>query len=256
MNKQLTLRRSVVISFTATILSMLAFSAEASLVTNGSFENTSSGPNKLLPDTMPTGWNYAGGVAAIYSPGAADLIGTNVGPIYLWGPANPPPNAPNGLTATSPDGGNFLASDSDSPFSGEFSQTINGLTPGNKYVLTFLYAAAQFRNPNGSLWNGASHSLWRVRLGGAGIYDTPDLNIADHGFSGWMGESHTFTIPTTSTGSEVLRFLAVGGPGGLPPVALLDGVSLVAVPEPETLTLLGVGLLGVLLTRRQQRTCT
>ena len=40
------------------------------------------------------------------------------------------------------------------------------------------------------------------------------------------------------------------------PVALLDGVSLVAVPEPETLTLLGVGLLGVLLTRRQQRKCT
>jgi len=67
-----------------------------------------------------------------------------------------------------------------------------------------------------------------------------------------MHESFSY-IATSST--EVLSFLAVGTPSGVPPFALLDGVSLNAntVPEPESYTLLGIGLLGILSVRRQQR---
>ena len=47
-------------------------------------------------------------------------------------------------------------------------------------------------------------------------------------FSGWMTESFKFTANSTS---ELLSFLAVGTPSGnVPPFALLDGVSLTAVP--------------------------
>lgn len=39
-----------------------------------------------------------------------------------------------------------------------------------------------------------------------------------------------------------LSFLAVGTPAGVPPFSLLDGVSMVAVPEPQTWGMLGLGL--------------
>ena len=56
----------------------------------------------------------------------------------------------------------------------------------------------------------------------------------------------TFTYKATST-SEVLSFFAVGTPTGVPPFVLLDGVSLNAsVPEPETLTMMATGLVGMI----------
>lgn len=256
MNRHQVFLKSANFCTSAVALSILAFSAHAlPLVENGSFTLTSAGPNKLLPATMPTGWTYAGGapgIAVIYSPGAADTFGSGVP--FLWGPNNSSVNvfSDNHLTDTSPDGGNYLASDSDPNFSGVFSQTISDLTPGKDYILSFYYAAAQFSDDNGN-WNGKTESRWQVGLGDAGIYDTPVLKIDSHGFSGWMHETHTFKVPETSDGSELLTFFAIGHPGGLPPVALLDGISLNAVPEPETIALLSIGLLGILATSRPQR---
>ncbi len=63
--------------------------------------------------------------------------------------------------------------------------------------------------------------------------------------------SVTFTYVGAPTNCS--RFFANGSPTGLPPLALLDSVSLVAVPEPETYALLGLGLLGILAVRRQQK---
>jgi hypothetical protein len=64
----------------------------------------------------------------------------------------------------------------------------------------------------------------------------------------------TFTASSTS---QILSFLAVGTPTGLPPVSLLDGVSLVdstvpAVPEPSSWAMLlaGVGAMGFMLRKR------
>jgi hypothetical protein len=50
----------------------------------------------------------------------------------------------------------------------------------------------------------------------------------------------------------VLTFLAVGTPGGAPPISFLDGVSLTAVPEPASwaLMLAGFGLVGLAARRR------
>jgi hypothetical protein len=49
------------------------------------------------------------------------------------------------------------------------------------------------------------------------------------------------TFTPTST-SETLSFLAIGTPGGVPPLALLDGVSLSDIPEPASWALLVSGL--------------
>ena len=58
-----------------------------------------------------------------------------------------------------------------------------------------------------------------------------------------MLETFDFTAGATS---EMLSFLAVGTPANnLPPFALLDGVTLTAVPEPSTWAMMLVGFSGL-----------
>jgi hypothetical protein len=51
-----------------------------------------------------------------------------------------------------------------------------------------------------------------------------------------------------------LTFLALGTPAGAPPIVLLDGISLVASPEPSSLAAGGIGMTVLfLLYRRRHR---
>ncbi|MGH6911978.1 MAG: PEPxxWA-CTERM sorting domain-containing protein, partial [Phenylobacterium sp.] len=63
---------------------------------------------------------------------------------------------------------------------------------------------------------------------------------------------------TATSNSQLLTFLSVGTPSGLPPIALLDGVSLTMVPEPSTwaMMLLGFGGIGAMIRRRRQTLAT
>jgi hypothetical protein len=247
-----------ILSFAALAAIGLAGSASAAtnLVTNGGFETTvAPGPNVFLqPGTTAADWAYTGFASTIYASGTADTTGSNDGgvQIFLWGPGNNGGTGPhNGLTASSPNGGNFEAIDSDPVNVGQLTQTITGLTVGRNYDLTFYWAASQYEALNGTLYNGATFESWQATLGGI-TQSTPVVNIASHGFSGWMGASFDYTATSTS---EVLSFFAVGPPGGIPPVALLDGVSLVMVPEPSTwaLMVLGFGGLGFAAYRRARK---
>jgi hypothetical protein len=77
------------------------------------------------------------------------------------------------------------------------------------------------------------------------------LNVPSQGFQGWNAAHFQFQAQSTS---QVLSFLSIGTPGGLPPIALLDGVSLSIVPEPSTwaMMLLGFGGIGAIIRRRRQ----
>ena len=227
----------------AAVAAMSAMSAHAvNLVVNGGFEATTNGKGQLGFNTNATGWTNVSGYTFLFTPGTADTSGApgQFGPLSLWGPGN---GSANGL-ALSPTGGNFIASD------GAFQttpvkQTINGLVTGQKYDLGFDWGAAQQFG-----FTGATTEQWQVSLGNE-THSTAVINNASHGFSGWKHQVFSFT----ATGaSEVLSFLAVGTPNGVPPFALLDGVTLAAaVPEPSTWALMlgGFAVVGFIARRRR-----
>jgi hypothetical protein len=270
------LKQTAIVGLFAAALAVSGAGKAQNLVQNPDFTTTST-PNVQF-NQNPTAsnvpdWTNYGPDTFIYGPGGADTIGANG--IYLWGPANGGPTAPGVimgiptqvLPPTSPKdpGTNYLATDADPNFHGAITQalptgagpgciTATTLCAGQSYVLNFDYAAAQFRNQSGSLWNGAAASAWQVSLGGTPLTNsmsqtvpspigcggnpssvpctipaksitttTPVLMIPSHGFSGWQEASVTFTAAT----SGLLSFLAQGpGPDSLPPVALLDSVSI------------------------------
>lgn len=231
---------------TALLALFISSAGATSLVANGNFE-TLKEPGvssqfgtyyayQEVIDWSTSGYNF------VFTPGTADTTGAigQYGQIYLWGPGN---GSNNGLT-TSPAGGNFLAFDSGTHV-GAVTQTIKGLTAGKDYGVSFYYAAAQQHG-----YNGATTEQFKVSLGSESE-TTPVLSIGNHGFSGWDYETLTFKA---TSASEVLSFLASGTPTGVPPYALLDGVSLYVVPEPATWALLALaGCLALVLVRVRRK---
>jgi len=209
---------------------------------NGSFELTTNGPGQFDSKTIATGWT-SGGYNFIFASGTADSTGAtgDFGNLKLWGPND---GSANGLPASSPDGGNFVGADGAFEV-GAITQTINGLTAGQSYVLSFYWADAQQQG-----FNGPTTEQWQVSLGSQ-EQDTAIVDNVNHGFSGWQFQTFTYTATASS---ELLSFLAVGTPNGVPPFALLDGVSLVdpssPAPEPEAYTLIGIGLVSIPIARR------
>ena len=223
------------------------------VITNAGFETVTNGVNPVVSsefgplcagngnckNTAVTGWN-ATGYTFVFLPTdskANSTFGANT--VWFW---SAPP---------SPDGGNFIAADPVYPplTPASVSTSITGLTAGNSYTVSFWYAGAQQQNAAGQ-YSGATTEQWQVTAG-ATVYDTALLNNGSHGFTGWDKASFNFT----ATGaSQVLTFLALGGPSASePPFDLLDGVSIQRfVPEPITLSLFGAGLIGAGAIRRRR----
>ncbi|MYM88499.1 PEP-CTERM sorting domain-containing protein [Rugamonas sp. FT82W] len=208
------------------------------LIVNGGFETGTYG--QLGYAGQAQGWT-SNGYNFLFSDSNADHGGVagHYGNLQLWGAGN---GSANGLGA-SPAGGNFLAADGAFEMA-PITQTVNGLVAGQKYSLSFYWAGAQQYG-----FNGATTEQWKVSLGNE-TQSTAVKSNANHGFTGWQKETFTFTA---NGASEVLSFLAVGTPAGVPPFSLLDGVSMVAVPEPQTWGMLGLGLGLVAFAARRRK---
>ncbi|WP_231512473.1 PEP-CTERM sorting domain-containing protein [Paucibacter sp. KBW04] len=231
-------------SATGLLLSLACAAPQAQaleLVTNGSFSSTTNGTNKQVGyNTNLTGWSVpSGNYSFVFSDISATVSG-NSGPLSLWNGSN----GGSALASNSPTGGNFFAADPVWGTQGPLTQTLTNLAAGT-YQVSFDWAAAQQYGYTGDTWES-----WTVKLGSAASQSTVTFNNPSHGFTGWKHETMTFTV---GAGNAVLSFLAGGGPNGVPPFALLDSVSVTAVPEPSTFALFALGLGAVVAARRKTR---
>ncbi|RQO63452.1 hypothetical protein DBR47_02645 [Paucibacter sp. KBW04] len=225
-----------------------ASAGAANLVSNGNFEAGYGGYMR------PADWNLtplslgsmAGGLASSAATSASNSTLSFGGGWVLATDPGP-----------SPDGGKFFWLDSDPHYSGTIWQNITGLQVGKSYEVSFFQAAGISQGYFPSIGH-AFDQTWTVSFGSAS--KTSDaMTVGANNFQGynapstaWQKQTMVFTASATS---QVLGFLA-NGPAGLPPIAMLDGISVnavTAVPEPASLGLMGLGLgLGVVLLARRR----
>lgn len=216
--------------------------ASTNIIENGGFELSSYSQNHQFGTGFGlqgvTGWSGGSGLQEWFIGGTQ----TTTTAITQWYPQDQKNYFWPSVNTLSPNGGDFVALDGDPKAGGSISQTLTNLEVGKAYTLTFDWAAGQLRNRSGDITEQLQVTF------GDETKSTGTLAVASRGFSGWDTVTMVFT-PTAAT--QTLTFLSIGSPSGLPPMALLDGVSL-SVPEPATwaMMLIGFGGIGAMIRRR------
>lgn len=252
---------SVVMTFGRVQAQNLVQNGDFETILNASFSGGPSNPNgnkMFFATANPKFWSNAPGSGSNYTyvcaPRTADGAASGGNPFPVYGPF--PFSSAGGTTpVTSDAGGNFIQQDADPNFNDPITQSIS-IPSAGQYVLSFDEAGGQQDHPN---YTSPTTELWNVTLGAAGTQSSPGFSLPGPLTSGgtladvgqWHSVSKTFNV--TSPGSYLLEFVGAGTPSGQPPIIFLDNVSLVAVPEPATLAIIGIGLVGSVACRKLRR---
>ncbi len=265
------LQKSFAFGLFAVGLSLATFPAQATTLpglTNLNFLSYSgSAPKGAFTSVNPDGWTGGNGLIFIDTPGGPSNPNSACGSTYLQTYGCP-------STLAIPGGYNYVEADGNPEYASGFSYNITGLTVGETYELSFYQAASQQTG-----FTGNTTEQWIVSLGtsaltdcagclgggnssyanadtNASIVTTNLMNTPSGGMVDWQYVTVNLTADATN---QVLSFLAWGNNGNtanLPPIVFLAGVNSAAgltTPEPSTMAIVGLGLVGLGIVIRRRR---
>ncbi len=242
----------------------VAAPARASLIQNGNFSQTTATTtyNGVTVGTETTnanlpGWQFTGCNSS--NCGFSFLATGNLATNGWYDAQDGHESFAGASPGTIPGSGNAFMSDANYSTQAIY-QAVSGLNVGDTYTLAFSQAAFEQQG-----YAGGFTSNWAVGLGN-GTFSTTNytvqqsgtMTVPSGGATGWTQQTMTFVA---NAATETLFFFATASSGANPPFLLLDGVSLndtttapaAAVPEPATLALTAIGLLGTIAVRRRRR---
>ncbi|OGA84835.1 MAG: hypothetical protein A2711_03890 [Burkholderiales bacterium RIFCSPHIGHO2_01_FULL_63_240] len=210
---------------TLSVLLLAAFTARAeSLVVNGSLNGS------IANMDVPTGWTVLAGTPDTVDPTS------NVG-VSGWLSFGVAPTV-------SPDGGTWVGLGINGSYIESFGQSLNGLTVGQTYTVS--WQAANFGINNQANSYLGSNAIG-VMLDGASIGQGSTLSLS----SNWSTQSLTFVA---TSASQLLSFSLASTEKaylGIDGISVTAGGVAPAVPEPSTWALMAIGLVGMAAMRRR-----
>ncbi len=205
--------KNLTLSFSTLALATISISANANLIENGDFER---------PDVSNGSWAWFP---------SSDVDGWSGSNIEIW-------DSFGGVEAF--EGEQFAELNAhggrrNQPYS--IFQYVNTVI-GNSYELSFAYRARANNN-----------EAFRVSARGRHAGTVLSSLVTDHVVGAWSVFTSTFVANSTQTRIRFSTVTPYSGTVG----NFIDGVAVTDVPEPGTLGLLGLGLLGGAIARRRRR---